>query len=80
MLLSPLNNGSFNFSYHLANETVYKEMGNHSYKVHHFLMENIHSVFGNRYTFNVTFIPCRAGFKFVGTKCDCDKTIEGVSR
>ena len=80
VLLSPLDDGSFNFSYQLANETAYKEMEKYNYTVHHFHLEKIHSVFRNRFTFSVTFIPCRAGFKFVHTKCDCDKTIEGVSR
>ena len=79
MLLSPLDNGSFNFQYHLANETVYKEMEKNA-RVHHFHMENFCSVFRNRYTFNVTAIPCNLGFKFKGTGCRCDKSIEGVLR
>lgn len=77
-LLSPLDDGSFNFAYYLANETVYKEM--EKYEVHHFHMDNVYSVFRNRYTFNVTAIPCKPGFKFKGTRCHCDKTIEGVLR
>ena len=78
MLLSPLDNGSFNFQYHLANETVYKEIEKH--EVHYFHMDNVYSLFRKTYTFNVTSIPCKPGFKFKGTRCHCDKTIDGVLR
>ena len=78
MLLSPLDSGSFNFQYHLANETVYKEIEKH--EVHYFHMDSVYSLFRNTYTFNVTSIPCKPGFKFKGTRCHCDKTIDGVLR
>ena len=45
MLLSPLDNGSFNFQYHLANETVYKEIEKH--EVHYFHMDSVYSLFRN---------------------------------
>lgn len=77
-LLSPVTNQSFPFTYRLANETLYKEIKNNT--VHHFQLEDVFSTLKNRYSFRVTAIPCRPGFKFDNTKCICDKTIEGVLR
>ena len=77
-LLSPLNEVSFPFSYRLANKTVYKQLTNKT--LHRFQVEDIFSTLKNRYFFNVTAIPCRPGFKFQGTVCTCDKSIDGVLR
>ena len=77
-LLSPVTNQSFPFMYRLANETLYKEIKNNT--VHHFQLEDVFSTLKNRYSFKVTAIPCRPGFKFENTKCICDKKIEGVLR
>lgn len=77
-LLSPLNEVSFPFSYRLANKTVYMQLTNKT--LHRFQVEDIFSTLKNRYFFNVTAIPCRPGFKFQGTVCTCDKSIDGVSR
>lgn len=77
-LLSPVTNQSFPFTYRLANETLYKGIKNNT--VHHFQLEDVFSTLKNRYSFRVTAIPCRPGFKFDNTKCICDKTIEGVLR
>ena len=77
-LLSPVTNQSFPFTYRLANETLYKEIKSNT--VHHFQLEDMFSTLKNRYSFSVTAIPCRPGFKFENTKCICDKTIEGVLR
>lgn len=77
-LLDPVRNQSFPFTYRLANKTLYKEIKNNT--VHRFQLEDVFSTLKNRYSFNVTAIPCRPGFKFEDTKCSCDKTIEGVLR
>ena len=77
-LLSPVTKQSLPLAYQLANKTVYNEVKNKS--VHHFQLEDIFSTLKNRYMFNVTAVPCKPGFKFEGTKCKCDKTIEGVQR
>ncbi|PFX30181.1 uncharacterized protein LOC111323890 [Stylophora pistillata] len=77
-LLSPVTKQSLPLTYRLANNTVYDEVKNKS--VHHFQLEDIFSTLKNRYMFNVTAVPCKPGFKFEGTRCKCDKTIEGVLR
>lgn len=77
-LLSPVTKQSLPFIYRLANKSVYNEVKNKT--VHHFQLEDIFSTLKNRYSFNVTAIPCKPGFKFKDTKCNCDKTIEGVLR
>ena len=77
-LLSPVTKQSFPFTYRLANKTVYEEVKNKT--VHSFQLEDVFSTLKNRYSFNVTAIPCRPGFKFENTKCSCDKTNEGVLR
>ena len=69
---------SLPFSYRLANKTVYEEVANNT--VHRFQVDDVYSRLKNRFSFNVTAIPCRPGFKFEYNKCICDKKIEGLLR
>ena len=76
--LSLATTESLVFSYRLANKTVYEEVANNT--VHRFQVDDVYSALKNRFSFNVTAIPCRPGFKFEYNKCICDKKIEGLSR
>ena len=76
--LAPLKKKSPPFSYHFANEALYKELANNT--VHRFQVIDIFSALKNRFLFNVTAIPCRPGFKFEYDKCTCDENIEGLLR